>query len=132
MGFMGVTHLGAFSKLANVEVAAIATRSPQVLAGDLGGTGGNLNRPPVQFDLAPVRKFSDWQQMVRESDLDIIDICLPTHLHAAAVVTALQSGKHVLCEKPMAATLEDCCRMVEHRRRRRPRVDDRPGPALLA
>lgn len=110
---MGVTHLGAFSKLANVEVAAIGSRSPQVLAGDLSGTGGNLNRPPVQFDLTPVRKYTDWRQMVSESDLEIVDICLPTHLHSAAVVAALQSGKHVLCEKPMAATLEDCQRMIE-------------------
>ncbi|MBV2359477.1 Gfo/Idh/MocA family oxidoreductase [Thalassococcus sp. CAU 1522] len=42
-----------------------------------------------------------------DSDVDLIDICLPPHLHAQTAITALQAGKHVICEKPLATSLDD-------------------------
>src|SRR5207253_8716383 len=56
----------------------------------------------------------DWSSDVCSSDLqvDLVDITLPNSLHADVAVRALESGKHVLCEKPMALTLADCERMV--------------------
>ena len=110
---MGATHLGALSKIADVEIAAVSSANPRVLAGDLSETGGNLKRAPVELDLSHVRKYKTWQELVRDRELDVIDICLPTHLHMEATVKALQLGKHVLCEKPMAGTVADCAAMIE-------------------
>jgi predicted dehydrogenase len=112
MGFMGVTHLGALSKLPDVEVAAICTANPKVLAGDLSGIGGNLKREEVSVDLSSVRKHKAWEDMVAD-DLDAIDICLPTHLHRPVAVAALKAGKHVICEKPMSGSAADCQAMIE-------------------
>ncbi len=113
MGFMGVTHLGALAKLPDVEVAAIGSANPKVLAGDLSGIGGNLKREQTSFDLSAVRKHKTWEEMVADNEVDAIDICLPTHLHRPVAVAALQSGKHVICEKPMAGTPEDCQAMLD-------------------
>ena len=53
------------------------------------------------------RAFSDWKVMLSEmrDEIDAVDICLPHHLHAAAIVDAAGAGKHILCEKPMCMTL---------------------------
>ncbi|MCU1293714.1 MAG: gfo/Idh/MocA family oxidoreductase, partial [Bryobacterales bacterium] len=113
MGFMGVTHLGALSKLPDVEVAAICSANPKVLAGDLSGIGGNLKREEVSFDFSSVRKHKAWEDMVADDELDAIDICLPTHLHRPLAVAALKAGKHVICEKPMSGSPDDCHAMLQ-------------------
>ncbi len=113
MGFMGVTHLGALLKLKAVQVAAIGTANPKVMAGDFLGIGGNLKRDPISFDLSSVRTHSTWEQLVADRELDAIDVCLPTPLHLPVAVAALKAGKHVLCEKPMAASTTDCQAMLK-------------------
>jgi predicted dehydrogenase len=49
--------------------------------------------------------YTDFRQMILEADLDAVDICLPHHLHADAIVAAAQAGKHILCEKPLCLTV---------------------------
>ncbi|HYO08695.1 MAG TPA: Gfo/Idh/MocA family oxidoreductase [Tepidisphaeraceae bacterium] len=73
--------------------------------------------------LAPVggggRQFADWKVMLREmgGELDAVDICLPHHLHAPAILDAAAAGKHVLCEKPMCMDLAEADRIAEAVRR---------------
>jgi predicted dehydrogenase len=50
--------------------------------------------------------YTDFRQMILEAELDAVDICLPHHLHAEAIVAAAQAGKHILCEKPLCLTVE--------------------------
>jgi predicted dehydrogenase len=50
--------------------------------------------------------YTDFRRMIGEADLDAVDICLPHHLHAEAIVSAAQAGKHILCEKPLCLTVE--------------------------
>jgi predicted dehydrogenase len=50
--------------------------------------------------------YTDFRKMILEADLDAVDICLPHHLHAEAIVSAAQAGKHILCEKPLCLTVE--------------------------
>ena len=56
--------------------------------------------------------FSDSAAMIAEADFDIIDIATPSHTHPALAVAAMERGKHVLLEKPMATTLDDCKTIV--------------------
>ncbi len=112
VGFMGKTHLTAFAAMQGVQVAAISATDPRTLAGDLSHIGGNLDRPAAPYDLSEVQKFTDWREMIRSEKLDAVDVCLPTDLHATVTIEALNAGKHVLCEKPMALTTADCDRML--------------------
>lgn len=54
---------------------------------------------------------------VREGELDVVSVCTPTFLHAAVTVAALEAGRDVLCEKPVALTLEDAAAMAAAERR---------------
>lgn len=53
------------------------------------------------------RIYADFQDLVRDDTVDAVDICLPHHLHARAIVAAARAGKHVLCEKPLCITAEE-------------------------
>ncbi|MGH3337486.1 MAG: Gfo/Idh/MocA family protein [Propionibacteriaceae bacterium] len=50
--------------------------------------------------------YTDFRRMIIEADLDAVDICLPHHLHAEAIVAAAQAGRHILCEKPLCLTVQ--------------------------
>lgn len=51
--------------------------------------------------------FTSLDAMLADGDIDVVDICLPHHLHTDAVIAAAQAGKAVLCEKPLCTSLED-------------------------
>lgn len=59
------------------------------------------------------RVYPTWEALVADPALDAVSICTANFLHARQAVAALRAGKHVLCEKPMATTPEDCEAMVE-------------------
>ena len=56
---------------------------------------------------------SDWRELVARDDVDLVHVCTPNNVHAEQAVAALEAGKHVYCDKPLAATLEDAERIVE-------------------
>ena len=56
-------------------------------------------------------------EAVRAADLDVVSVCTPTYLHAPVTIAALEAGRDVLCEKPVALTLEDAQAMAEAERR---------------
>jgi predicted dehydrogenase len=117
IGFMGMIHYLAYRKLAGAQVAAISTRNEQRLAGDWTDIKGNFGPQGEVMDLAGVARYSQLDDMIADPDIQLIDICLPPHLHAAATIKALEAGKHVLCEKPIALQAVDAERMVETARR---------------
>jgi len=57
--------------------------------------------------------YGDYKEMLSDPGIDAVSICLPPSLHAQAAIDALDAGKHVLVEKPMASSLEECDRMIE-------------------
>src|SRR4051812_25995301 len=56
--------------------------------------------------------YSDWEKCIRESDCEVVDIGLPNFLHARVCLAALNAGKHVIIEKPLAMTLEEADAMI--------------------
>jgi predicted dehydrogenase len=65
-----------------------------------------------------VRKLAtDPAELFSDPDIDIIDICTPNMYHAPQAIAALEAGKHVICEKPLAPTPEDVRRMIDARNR---------------
>ena len=110
---MGATHLNAFRAIDGVEIAAVSSSNRQALEGDLRGAGGNLGRQAGVFDFSAVSKFTDWHELLQDHAVDVVDICLPTYLHLEATVLALEAGKHVLVEKPMALDAAQCDTILE-------------------
>ncbi|HBI6863812.1 TPA: Gfo/Idh/MocA family oxidoreductase [Enterobacter cloacae] len=67
----------------------------------------------ARYGLTEARVFASHQQMLEETvALDIVDVCTPPYVHAEISIDALRAGCHVLCEKPMAASLEECDAMI--------------------
>src|SRR5437762_2512633 len=64
-------------------------------------------------DIPDVHVYSNLSEMLGTEKLDLVDICTPPQTHAALAVQAINAGTHVLIEKPMAPTLEDCDLILE-------------------
>jgi len=111
IGFMGWIHWLAYQRMGGASVTAISTRNQKRLAGDWRGIQGNFGPPGEQVDLAGIAAHADFDALLRDPNVDVVDVCLPPALHADATVRALEAGKHVFCEKPMALKLADCERM---------------------
>ncbi|WP_115789694.1 Gfo/Idh/MocA family protein [Arthrobacter silvisoli] len=56
---------------------------------------------------------TDWRRLIERDDIDLIDICTPGNTHAEIAIAALEAGKHVLCEKPLANSVAEAERMAE-------------------
>lgn len=56
--------------------------------------------------------YSDYKELLQRADIDAVDVLVPHDLHAEVTILAAKAGKHVLCEKPMATTLEDADEMI--------------------
>ncbi|NQT20555.1 MAG: Gfo/Idh/MocA family oxidoreductase [Planctomycetes bacterium] len=61
--------------------------------------------------------YTDYEEMLRRADVDVVSVCLPHHLHEPAVLAAAHAGKHVLCEKPIALDRGQALRMIHACRR---------------
>lgn len=59
------------------------------------------------------RSFTDIGEMLQQANIDLVSVCSPNGLHAAHSISALKAGKHVLCEKPMAISVNDCGEMIQ-------------------
>lgn len=57
--------------------------------------------------------YKDYREMLKRNDIDLVSICVPNFLHREVAVAAMQSGKHVICEKPLATKLEDAQMMLK-------------------
>jgi len=107
-GFMGGAHLAAIQRIEGVTVKSVASRTRPSVDGPARGNL-NLESGPLPED---VIWYPDWQEILKDPEIDAVDVCLPTDLHKQVVLAALAAGKHVLCEKPMALNSEDCDAML--------------------
>lgn len=112
LGFMGLTHLKAYKRIPGVDIGAVSCNEPKVLAGDLSSIQGNLDVAGEAVDFQSAQKFADAMDCVRQADVDAVDICLPTAMHAPVAIEALRCGKHVLVEKPMGLDAAECESMM--------------------
>ncbi len=112
IGFMGMIHYLAYEQLRGAKVAAVCSRDAKKRAGDWRGIQGNFGPPGAKMDLRGVRGYATLDAMLADEDLDLIDVCLPPSMHETAVMAALDAGKHVVCEKPIALTTAAANRMV--------------------
>ena len=112
IGFMGWIHQLAYRRSQKACLVAFCSSNVKKREGDWRGIQGNFGPPGEQIDLDGIQVFESLESMVRSPKIDVIDICLPPHLHAAAAILALEHGKDVICEKPLALNSIDCQRIM--------------------
>ncbi len=112
LGFMGRMHYRCWKAIPGATVAAICEANPKVLAAAGEPSKGNVGGAADHIDLSEVKTFTDFDELIASGTVDALSITLPTFLHADMTVKALEAGIHVLCEKPMALTVEECDRMT--------------------
>jgi predicted dehydrogenase len=110
VGGIARTHMPGWEASQHAEVVAGADINPQVL-GEWGKKYG------------VTRLASTPDEILSDPDIDIVDICVPNMHHAPLAIAALEAGKHVICEKPLAPTPEDVRQMIAAR--------DRSGKQLM-
>ena len=104
LGFMGVTHLRAYlaNPLARVVAVCDAVRVP--VNGVLAGVSGNIKKSDDIHLGSGVKVYRKLEELLADSEVQLVDLCTPTPLHPEQAIAALKAGKHVLCEKPLART----------------------------
>jgi predicted dehydrogenase len=99
IGFMGRVHTEALRRLGNVEVIGVAGRTAEAAR-------------KFADSLGIERSTGNYQDLLADADVSVVHICAPNDLHSAMANAAMQAGKHVLCEKPLASTVADASSMV--------------------
>lgn len=112
VGFMGWIHYLAYQRCQYVQLHAFCSRDAKKQAGDWSSIQGNFGPPGTQISLEGLKVYHSLEQIVEDPDVDVVDICLPPHLHVEAACMALQAGKHVMCEKPLGLNTADCDRIL--------------------
>jgi predicted dehydrogenase len=90
-GFIGPAHVEAVRRLGNVDVAVLAEIEPALAAAKAAQLG--LSRWTSNID-----------EVLRDPEIDVVHVCVPNNLHYSVSKKALEAGKHVICEKPLAMT----------------------------
>ncbi len=93
-GFGASVHIPALQKIPFVEVTGICSRRPE-----------RALTSAARYSIR--KKSTDYREFVRDPDIDAVVIASPPSLHHAMTVAAIEAGKHVLCEKPLARTLAE-------------------------
>ena len=111
VGFMGQQHFVIYEGMEKAELVAVCDKAPARVAEEAASVGGNIGEA-TELDLSKQNRYTSLEEMLAEEQLDCVDVCTPTFLHAEVTIAALEAGCNVICEKPMALTVEDCDRMI--------------------
>jgi predicted dehydrogenase len=116
VGLIGTGYMGKCHALAWTGVKPVFGDTPDVRLAMLSEVTGELAaRRAAEFGFA--RATADWRALIADPAVDVVSITTPNALHAEMAIAALEAGKHVWCEKPMAPKLADSERMAEAARR---------------
>ncbi len=102
-------HLPEYAANENVEITAVC---------DIVGERAEEAAAKYQ-----AKAYTDYKTLLKEESIDAVSVCLPNYLHAPVSIDALNTGAHVLCEKPMATSIEEADKMIE--------VAERNGKKLM-
>jgi UDP-N-acetylglucosamine 3-dehydrogenase len=100
LGWFGEIHADTLAQMPGIELAALCTRRPDRL-GELADRYG------------VTRRYTDYRQLLADAAVEVVSVTTHVDDHRDITLDALRAGKHVLLEKPMAPTVEDCDRIVE-------------------
>ena len=91
-------HCDSYARNPKAEIVAVAAID------NLEEISGKWNIPHT---------YEDYGEMLKRDDIDLVSVCVPNFLHHDVTIAAAKAGKHVMCEKPLATTIEDAKEMIE-------------------
>ncbi len=100
VGLIGKSHLEKYSKIEGAEIVAVCDVNEQ----EARNVAEKYNVPSV---------YTDFREMLQRDDIEAVDVCLHNNFHEPVTIAALEAGKHVYCEKPIAGTYLDGKKMVD-------------------
>jgi predicted dehydrogenase len=95
-----VAHIPAYKRNPDAELVAVVDDDP-------------IKARRIREQFGFTEWYEDFSDMLRKADVDAVDLCTPNYLHAPMAIAALRTGRHVLCEKPLARNGDEGLRMVE-------------------
>ena len=107
-GFMGKCHTNAYKKIPYIYSAANVMPRLLILCG-LGEE--NVEREAARYGYEEC--CTDWNELVNDDRVDVFDNCAPDPVHPEPCIAALKNGKHVICEKPLALSVDNARRMKD-------------------
>lgn len=101
-GIANGKHLPSLSKLEQVEMTAFCDIVLE-----------RAEKAAKEYGTKDAKTYVDFKKLLQDTSIDVVHVCTPNNAHMEITVAALESGKHVMCEKPMAKTTEEAKKMVE-------------------
>lgn len=105
-GIANGKHMPGLSKVKNVEMVAFCDLIEE-----------KAEKAKAKFGTEDAKVYTDYKELLKDETIEVIHVCTPNKSHSFISVDALESGKHVMCEKPMAKTTEEARKMVEAAKR---------------
>jgi len=99
-GTFGIFHLEGYAKNKNCEIVSVASRTEE-----------SANHAAEKFNIPHIYWGDSWKAMLEEQELDAVSICSPNYLHGPMTIAALENNCNILCEKPIAISLEELDRI---------------------
>ena len=97
-GYFGAFHARAIAEIPDISLVAVCAEELALAESFAAEHGG--------------KPYGDWRAMLDDESVDAVAITVPHHLHCELAVAALQAGKHVFVEKPMALSVAECSRII--------------------
>ena len=105
-GFIGKVHAYAYrNMMLYYDPAPVETRLVGVCTSRR--ETAEAARSLLGFDFAA----TDWREITENPDIDVVNICLPNSLHVEPLLSAIAHGKHIYCDKPLTASMEEAQRV---------------------
>ncbi|MDE4541116.1 Gfo/Idh/MocA family oxidoreductase [Thermoanaerobacterium sp. R66] len=105
-GIANGKHMPSLSKLDNVEIVAFCDVKEE-----------KALKAAKDYGVDGAKTYNDYRKLLEDKSIDVVHVCTPNKSHSDITVDALEAGKHVMCEKPMAKTANDAKRMLDAAKR---------------
>ena len=105
-GIANGKHMPSLSKVADCEMVAFCDIVPE-----------RAEAAKEKFGTADAKAYTDYKELLKDPEIDVVHVCTPNRSHSFITVDALEAGKHVMCEKPMAINSAEAKKMLDAAKR---------------
>ena len=105
-GIANGKHMPALAKVEDAEMVAFCDIIPE-----------RAEKAAKEFGTADAKVYTDYKELLKDKSIDVVHVCTPNRSHSFITVDALEAGKHVMCEKPMAINSAEAQKMIDAAKR---------------